>query len=86
MCVDGVVWLAARNWHEHTGLARGYSPDVFPARSPLVCGDAPALRYVSVVRVGGRYRAYVEVEAEDGTHAPRTVCVARPSSLRQSSS
>ena len=34
---------AARNWHEHTGVARGYSPDVFPARSPLVCGDAPAL-------------------------------------------
>lgn len=69
---------AAQNWHEHTGLARGYSPDTFPARSPLVGADEPTLRYVSVVEVGGGYRAYMEVEADDGTHELRTVCVAQP--------
>ena len=67
---------AAQNWHEHTGLARGYSPHAFSARSPVVSADGPALRYVSVIPTSGGYRAYVEVEADDGAHELRTVNVA----------
>ena len=75
---------ADENWEEQTGIARsdgsgygrftaiGHEPS---ARSPHAGG---ALRYVTVVDIAGRLRAYYEMSREDGAHELRTCLLPDP--------
>lgn len=90
--VDGSWWAlfdgrrsAAENWFERCGLAVGKRPD----RLAAVAGPVPerpgeALRYASVIRERGGWRAYFEATARDGSNALRAVYVPPLSSASQS--
>jgi hypothetical protein len=80
---DGRWWAfydgratAAENWQERCGLAVGAGPARFVALAgPVPARAGAALRYVSVIEVGGGLRAYFEASAADGSHELRTVFV-----------
>jgi hypothetical protein len=76
---------AEENWRERSGLAVGDSPERFTeVAGPMPERVGPALRYASVLRVNGGWRAYVEATGSEGSHDLRTVYVPRPSGASQS--
>jgi hypothetical protein len=89
---DGRWWAlydarrsAEENWRERTGLAVGEGPDRFVAvAGPVPADPGRALRYASVIDVGGGRRIYVEATGPDGSHDLLTVYVPRPSADSQS--
>lgn len=74
---------AEENWEERTGLAAGVEGafGYFIAHDAEPVGSSPfaghGLRYVSVIELSGRLRAYYEVATPDGSHELRT-CVLPP--------
>lgn len=90
---DGQQWWALydgrrsaeENWRERCGLAVGPRPDDLTAvGGPVPERVGTALRYASVVAIGGGLRVYFEATAADGSHDLRTVYVPRPSGDSQS--
>jgi hypothetical protein len=76
---------AEENWRERSGIAVGDGPERFTAiAGPVPPQAGPALRYASVLPVGGGHRVYFEATGFDGSHDLRTVYAPRPSGASQS--